>query len=51
MFLYLELESFGAGGVLQREYGAWFQSTPESGFDVTLIIDLESLPADKGIYS
>jgi actin related protein 2/3 complex, subunit 2 len=50
MSCFKELESYGAAQVLAREYGAYYQSTPESGYDVTLKIDLQSLPADTGTY-
>jgi actin related protein 2/3 complex subunit 2 len=44
-----ELQSYGADAVLTRIYGSLYQKNkPEPGYDVTLIIDLERLPADKG---
>jgi actin related protein 2/3 complex subunit 2 len=44
-----QLLEYGAQSVLQREYGAYYQLTPEPGFDVTLSINLQSLPSDIGI--
>jgi actin related protein 2/3 complex, subunit 2 len=41
---YRELLSYGAEQVLQREYGS-FITSPEAGYDFSLIIDLDSLPA------
>ena len=46
---YKELERYGAASVLQREYGSHFVSALP-GFDVTLSVDLQKLPADKGSY-
>jgi actin related protein 2/3 complex subunit 2 len=43
-----ELQQYGAEQVLAREYGGYLQSTPEIGYDVTLSIDLQQLPADTG---
>ncbi len=35
--------------MLAREYGAWFDpSKTEAGYDVSLHIDIETLPEDKG---
>lgn len=44
---YNDLEKFGAATVLKREYGAHFVGALP-GFDVTLSVDLQKLPADKG---
>ena len=43
-----ELFGYGAVNVLKREYGDYLLDTPEQGFDVTLSIDLEKVPAEKG---
>ena len=44
-----ELVEYGALDVMAREYGAWFDpSKTETGYDVSLHIDIESLPEDKG---
>lgn len=51
MFLSLsvELVEYGALDVMAREYGVWFDpSKTETGYDVSLHIDIESLPEDKG---
>ncbi|TPX60464.1 hypothetical protein SpCBS45565_g07511 [Spizellomyces sp. 'palustris'] len=42
-----ELQRYGADAVLRREYGDMLESTPESGFDVTVRVDLQNLPQDK----
>ncbi|ORZ18455.1 Arp2/3 complex, 34 kd subunit p34-Arc-domain-containing protein [Absidia repens] len=44
---YNELISFGAQTILERVYGQYLAATPESNYDVTLIIDLDTVPADK----
>ncbi|KAI9007461.1 Arp2/3 complex, 34 kd subunit p34-Arc-domain-containing protein [Phycomyces nitens] len=41
-----ELVAYGAQEVLQREYSGYLAS-PENGFDTTLVIDLEKVPADE----
>jgi len=41
---YRELVQYGAEDVLQREYGKYITS-PEAGYDFSLLVDLESLPA------
>lgn len=41
---YKELVSYGAESVLQREYGNYITS-PEPGYDFSILIDLENLPA------
>jgi actin related protein 2/3 complex subunit 2 len=44
-----ELDAYGASQVLAREYGAYYQQgNPEPGYDVSLKIDLTTVPADKG---
>ncbi|PGG96805.1 hypothetical protein AJ80_09777 [Polytolypa hystricis UAMH7299] len=40
-----ELVQYGAQGVLEREYGPYIVS-PEPGYDFSIQIDLENLPAD-----
>jgi actin related protein 2/3 complex subunit 2 len=44
---YHELVQYGAQDVLEREYGPYIVS-PESGYDFSILIDLEKLPAEKG---
>ncbi len=44
---YRELLAYGAEQVLQREYGAYITSPPEVGYDFTLTIDLDNLPASQ----
>jgi actin related protein 2/3 complex subunit 2 len=44
---YAELQEHGADELLKREYGSYLQATPESGYDVTLIYELEKLQDDK----
>ncbi|KAK5089147.1 Arp complex subunit [Lithohypha guttulata] len=41
---YKELISYGAEEVLQREYGA-YTTSPEAGYDFSILIDLENLPS------
>ncbi|KAL0073608.1 Arp2/3 complex, 34 kd subunit p34-Arc-domain-containing protein [Phycomyces blakesleeanus] len=41
-----ELVAYGAQEVLKREYSEYLAS-PENGFDTTLVIDLEKVPADE----
>ncbi|KAI0444788.1 Arp2/3 complex [Xylaria telfairii] len=41
-----ELVQYGAQEVLQREYGQYVVP-PETGYDFSVLIDLENLPADK----
>lgn len=43
-----EVRQYGADAILAREYGDLLASTPEPGYDVTLRIDMDNLPADKG---
>lgn len=43
-----DLDSYGARDVLAREYGEMLLPTAEQGFDVSLKIDIEKLPADAG---
>ena len=44
---YKELLQYGAQEVLEREYGSYIVS-PEAGYDFSMQIDLENLPADQG---
>ncbi|KAI8337650.1 putative ARC35-subunit of the Arp2/3 complex [Chlamydoabsidia padenii] len=46
---YDELVSFGAQNILQRVYGEYLAATPEPNYNVTLIIDLDTVPADEEI--
>ncbi|KAI0459689.1 Arp2/3 complex [Xylaria acuta] len=41
-----ELVQYGAEDVLQREYGQYVVP-PETGYDFSVLVDLENLPADK----
>ena len=50
MSCFKDLEKYGASQVLTREYGSYYQSNTETGYDVTLLIDLQTLPADVGTY-
>ncbi|KAJ3772218.1 Arp2/3 complex, 34 kd subunit p34-Arc-domain-containing protein [Lentinula raphanica] len=42
-----ELVQYGALDVLQREYGALLQPQPEPEYSVSLVIDLEQVPAEE----
>lgn len=42
-----DLVQYGAEQVLQREYGDFIAQT-EPGYDLSVLIDLESLPESKG---
>lgn len=42
-----ELVQYGAQEVLEREYGSYIVA-PESGYDFSIQVDIESLPADAG---
>ena len=44
---YEELVQYGAQEVLEREYGTYTVS-PEVGYDFSVLIDLDNLPADQG---
>jgi actin related protein 2/3 complex subunit 2 len=46
---YKDLVRYGAEQVLQREYGSYVVP-PEPGYDFSVLVDLETLPADKGPY-
>jgi hypothetical protein len=43
-----ELVQYGAQAILEREYGP-FIVEPESGYDFSIQVDLEQLPADQGM--
>jgi actin related protein 2/3 complex subunit 2 len=43
-----DLVKYGAEQVLRREYGQYVTS-PEPGYDFSVLVDLESLPAEKGL--
>ncbi|KAI9270397.1 Arp2/3 complex, 34 kd subunit p34-Arc-domain-containing protein, partial [Phascolomyces articulosus] len=42
-----ELVNYGAKEILQREYGSYLAAQPEQGYDLTLVIDLDSVPDDQ----
>lgn len=42
-----ELVQYGAQAVLEREYGPYIVE-PESGYDFSVLVDLENLPEDQG---
>ena len=44
---YGELLQYGAQEVLEREYGPYIV-TPEAGYDFSVLVDLENLPAEPG---
>jgi actin related protein 2/3 complex subunit 2 len=44
-----ELVQYGAQAVLEREYGQYIVQ-PEDGYDFSVLVDLENLPADQGIF-
>jgi actin related protein 2/3 complex, subunit 2 len=44
---YNDLVRYGAEDVLRREYGS-FAVPPEPGYDFSIVVDLDALPADKG---
>lgn len=51
LICYKELEAYGASKVLEREYGSYYQpGNAEHGYDLTLRIELDSLPQDKGFF-
>lgn len=43
---YAELQKHGADELIKREYGDYL-TTPETNYDVSLLYDLENLPADQ----
>lgn len=44
---YDELVRYGAKDVLEREYGPYVVE-PEAGYNFSVLIDLETLPEEKG---
>ena len=44
---YRELLQYGAQQVLEREYGQYIVN-PEAGYDFSILVDLENLPAEQG---
>jgi actin related protein 2/3 complex subunit 2 len=42
-----DLLRYGAEEVLNREYGQYVVA-PEPGYDFSIVVDLENLPAEKG---
>ncbi len=44
-----DLARYGAVQVLNREYDSYVVP-PEPGFDFSILVDLENLPAEKGLY-
>ncbi len=43
-----ELVRYGALNVLKREYGSLVQAQPESEYNISLLIDLETAPPEGG---
>lgn len=43
---FAELVQYGAQSVLEREYGPYIVS-PEAGYDFSVVVDLEDLPAEQ----
>lgn len=43
-----DLVKYGAEQVLNREYGQYVVP-PEAGYDFSIVVDLENLPAEKGM--
>jgi actin related protein 2/3 complex, subunit 2 len=43
-----ELVRYGALDVLRREYGSLVQAQPESEYNISLLIDLETAPPEGG---
>ncbi|KAH9848396.1 actin-like protein ARPC2 [Lenzites betulinus] len=41
-----ELVRYGVDAILKREYGSMLRADPESGYNVTLDVNLEQIPAD-----
>lgn len=44
---YQELVQYGAQSILEREYGPYIVA-PESGYDFSVLVDLDNLPEDQG---
>jgi actin related protein 2/3 complex subunit 2 len=47
-YCYKELVKYGVKDLLSREYGKYLLPESESGYDVSLEINLESLPSNEG---
>lgn len=45
-----DLNRYGATTVLQRHYGSYIVK-PEPGYDFSIELDLDNLPADEGVSS
>ena len=45
-----ELLQYGAQEVLEREYGQYI-TTPEAGYDFSVLIDVQQLPEDAGLLA
>lgn len=43
-----ELVRYGALDILRREYGPLVQAQPESDYNISLLIDLETAPPEGG---
>ena len=43
-----ELVKYGAKDILEREYGQYVVA-PEEGYDFSVMVDLENLPAEQGM--
>jgi actin related protein 2/3 complex subunit 2 len=48
---YKDLVKYGADKLLQAQFGSRFQSSPESGWDVTLLLDLAHAPDNKDEFA
>ena len=46
-----ELVRYGALDILRREYGSLVQAQPESEYNVSLVIDLDTVPPEGGEFS
>jgi len=45
-----ELVRYGALDILRREYGSLVQAQPESDYNISLLIDLETAPPEGGAF-
>jgi len=45
-----ELVRYGALDILRREYGSLVQAQPESDYNISLLIDLETAPPGGGAF-
>ncbi|XP_050691846.1 probable actin-related protein 2/3 complex subunit 2 isoform X1 [Eriocheir sinensis] len=43
---YKELQEHGADDLIQSEYGSLLMSEPESGYNISLLVDLDNIPED-----